>query len=92
LGRHFLSAPANQRNLDHAQQAAQKAGRNIPHRSRRWGAARFRLRKRRRAGAVERHVSFHLLQNLVDVAVQHGDRAEATQEGQGLSVVRADVD
>ena len=45
----------------------------------RWRRAGRRLRKGGRARGVEGHVAFDLLHDLVDVAVQHGDRAEALQ-------------
>src|SRR5207253_2180526 len=42
------------------------------------------LRKRRRAGRVEDDLALDLLHDLVNVAVQHCDRAEAPQQRQGL--------
>src|SRR5581483_2836696 len=48
---------------------------------RRGGAGRG-LREGRGARRVEADVALHLLHDLVDVAVQHGDRAEALQVGE----------
>ena len=53
------------------------------------GAGR-RLRERRRARGVEGDVALDLLHDLVDVAVEHGHRAEPLQVGERLrAVVRA---
>src|ERR1700722_7221663 len=53
-------------------------------RSRTGAVARSRLRIGGRACGMERDVAFHLLHDLVDVAVQHGDRSEPPQIGHGL--------
>ena len=46
-----------------------------------------RLRKRRRARGVEGDVAFDLLHHLVDVAVEHGHRAEALEIRQRLGAI-----
>src|SRR6478736_2283350 len=46
------------------------------HRTRRGGGARRRLREGGRARGVEGDVALDLLHHLMDVAVEHGDRAE----------------
>ena len=49
-----------------------------------------RLREGRRAGRVEGDVALDFLQRLVDVAVEHGHGAEASQQAERLgSVFRA---
>src|SRR5262249_25234297 len=50
------------------------------HRAGRGGGARRRLRERGRAGGVEGNAALDLLHDLVDVAVEHGHRAEALDE------------
>ncbi len=57
------------------------------HRSWRGRGARRRLRKRGRAGGVEGDVAFHFLHDLVDMAVEHGHRAEALEIRQRLGPV-----
>src|SRR6266702_2013940 len=57
------------------------------HRSGRGGGPRRRLREGGRARGVEGDVAFDLLHHLVDVAVQHGDRAEALDVFQRASAV-----
>src|SRR5262245_9678825 len=49
------------------------------HRPGRWRGSRRRLRERSRACGMERYVALDLLHHLVDVAVEHGDRAEALE-------------
>ena len=63
--------------LAHPQHPAQLAGR---HRHRAGAGPRTPgLRERGRPRGVKRHAAFHLLQDLVDVAVQDRDRGEAPQ-------------
>src|SRR5581483_4564612 len=57
------------------------------HRARRGRGARRRLREGSRARGVERHVALDLLHDLVDVAVEHGHRAEAFQVTERLGAV-----
>src|SRR6476660_8507438 len=57
------------------------------HRPRALRRAGRRLRERGGARGVERDVAFHLLQHLVDVAVQYRHRAELLQIRQRLSAV-----
>ena len=70
-----------------AEQAAQLARRH-GHRPGRWRRARRRLREGGRARRVEGDVAFDLLHDLVDVAVEHGDRAEALEQRQRLRARR----
>src|SRR5262249_29454231 len=57
------------------------------HRARRGGGARRRLRESGRTRGVERDVAFHLLHDLVDVAVEHRYRTELLEIAQRLSAV-----
>src|SRR5437667_1330976 len=59
-------------------QAAQLAVFDL-HWAGRGGRAWRRLREGRRARGVEGYVALHLLHHLVDVTVQHGDRAESLE-------------
>jgi DNA polymerase-3 subunit epsilon len=52
---------------------------NNRHRAGGGSTARCGLRERRGHRGVEAHVALHLLQHLVDVTVEHGNRAERTQ-------------
>ena len=45
------------------------------------------MRKSRGHGGVEGHVALHLLHHLVNVPVEHGDRAEALQNRESLRTV-----
>ena len=56
-------------------------------RARRRGGSRRRLREGGRARGVEGHRSLDLLHQLMDVAVEHGHRAEPRQQPQRLSAV-----
>src|SRR5450631_2068183 len=69
-----------------AEHAAQFVVRNFHRAGRRRGAGR-RLREGGRARGVERHIALHLLHHLVDVAVEHGHRAETFQGGERLRAV-----
>src|SRR4029077_12792550 len=62
----------------YAEQAAQLVVGDLE-RPRRLRRAGRRLRKCGRAGGVEGDVAFNLLHHLVDVAVEHGHRAEALE-------------
>src|SRR5690242_2130348 len=62
-----------------AEQAAQPVGGDL-HRPGRWRGAGRGLREGGRACGMEGDVAFDLLHHLVDVAVEHGHRAEAFQE------------
>src|SRR6185436_16165069 len=70
----------------HAQDAAQVAGRDL-HRPRCGRRAGRGLREGGRAGGVEGHVALGLLDDLVDVAVQNGDRAEPREQTERLGAV-----
>ena len=48
------------------------------------------LREGRRHRRVKGDLAFNLLQNLVDVAIEHGDRAEAFQQAQRLLAILGD--
>jgi hypothetical protein len=61
-----------ERDVGDAEHAAQLVGRDVLYRPWRRSGARRRLRERRRAGGMERDVAFHLLHNLVDMAVEDG--------------------
>jgi hypothetical protein len=72
-----------------AEQSVQLAGRNEFRAGRRRRAGR-RLRKAGRARCMERHIAFDLLHELVNVAVQHGDRTKASEQFQRLGrILRA---
>jgi len=57
------------------------------HRPGRRRTTRGRLRKCRRQCRVEGHVAFDLLGQLMDMAVQHGDRAEPLEQVERLRAV-----
>src|SRR5262245_64471196 len=61
--------------LRYAEGAAQLVGSEVLNWAGRLGLARFRLRKCGRTGGMEGHLALDLLQDLVDMAVEHGDGA-----------------
>src|ERR1700733_2734821 len=69
-----------------AQELLQIASRHH-HRTRTLGDARHALRERGGAGGMEGDMALDFLHDLMDVAVQHGDGAEALQVAQRLSTV-----
>src|SRR5215469_6180728 len=71
------------RDLAHAEHAAQLLRRHLE-RTRSGPLAGRRLRVSSRQGGLERDVAFHFLHDLMDVAVEHGDRAEALEIGERL--------
>src|SRR5689334_252223 len=71
-----------------AEVLAQLVSRNILHRARCWSGARCRLRERRRIRGVEGDVALDLLDDLVDVAIEHGHRAEALQIAERAAGIR----
>src|SRR6476619_3689552 len=66
-----------------AKDGAQLFSRNS-HRPRRRSRARRRLRKARRQRGVERDVALHLLYDLMNMTVEHGQRTESLQQRQCL--------
>src|SRR5487761_917869 len=74
------------RDLAHAEHAAQLLRRHL---ERTWSGALAgrRLRERRRQGRLERDVTFDFLHDLMDVAVEHGDRTEALEIDERLVAV-----
>src|SRR5262249_31235481 len=52
-----------------------------------FGRTRSRLWKGGRHGSVEHYVAFHLLHDLVNMSVQHSDRAKALEKAEGLRTV-----
>src|SRR5579872_3703255 len=74
------------RDLAHAEHAAQLLRRYL---ERTWSRplAGRRLWERRRQGGLERDVAFDFLHDLMDVAVEHGDRTEALEIGERLVAV-----
>ena len=71
------------------EQRAELLGRHR-HRSGRWRIPGRGLREGGRSRGMEGHVAFDLLHDLVDVPIEHRDRAEALQEAERLqAIVRA---
>src|ERR1051326_2693159 len=77
---------ANVVHVAYTEEAAQLLGRNL-HRS--WGRrlARLGLRERRRSSGMESDVALNFLHGLVNVSVQHRNRAKALQVRECLSAV-----
>src|SRR5262249_35301469 len=78
--------PANEVHIGDSEDALQLLGGDL-HRTGRVGRAGRRLWKGRRRRGVKGHVAFHFLQRLVNVPIQHRDRAELLEERQRLRAV-----
>src|SRR5262249_21638737 len=68
-------------------QAAQLVGRHVLDWSRGTGRAWFGLRKSSGTSGVKGHMALHLLHGLVDVAIQHRDRAKSLEVRQRLRAI-----
>src|SRR4029077_3529214 len=69
------------------EQAAQLVCRHILHWPRCRSGAGRRLWKRSRSRGMKRDVAFYLLQDLMNVAIEHRDGSEALEIGESLSAV-----
>src|SRR5262249_62325925 len=78
--------PSNEIYLGSPEQRTELVVRDF-HRTRRGRATGRRLRERGRHGGVEGDIAFDFLHYLMDVAVEHGDRAEPPQKLDGARAI-----